>query len=181
MGNKTWSLKGAMRRLWADHVVWTRNYVVAAVGDAADTQTAAGRLLKNQEDIGGAIVPYYGEAAGTALTGLLKQHILIAVDLIEAAKSGESEQFEVHDKRWTHNAEEIAELLSSANPNWPKKDVVDILAIHLKLTKDEAVARMQQDWDADVEAFDQIFTEILTLADVLSDGIIKQFPDRFAE
>jgi hypothetical protein len=181
MGDKTWSLKAALRRLWADHVIWTRQYVVAAVGNTPDAEAAAGRLLKNQEDIGGAVALYYGTAAGTALTVLLKQHILIAVELIEAAKVGDNKRFAAEDAKWTRNAEEIADLLSGANPNWPKKDVVDLLGLHLSLTKQEVVARLEQNWDADVEAFDQIFTEILTVADVLADGIVKQFPDRFEE
>lgn len=177
--DQTWSLKAALRRLWADHVIWTRQYVVAAVGNAPDAGAAAGRLLKNQEDIGGAVVPFYGPAAASALTDLLKQHILIAVDLIEAAKSGDTETFAVLDAKWDHNAEEIADLLSGANPNWPRKDVVDLLGLHLMLTKQQVVARLEERWDADVEAFDQIFTEILTVADVLADGIVKQFPTRF--
>ena len=180
MTQENYSLRSGLRRLWTDHVVWTRAYVVAAVNEAPDAATAAERLLKNQEDIGAAVVPFYGQAAGDALTGLLKQHIMIAVDLISAAKAGDTSKFEVEDQRWTRNAEEIAELLSGANPNWVKDDVVDILGIHLKLTKDEAVARMEGKWEADVEAFDQILTEILTLSDVLADGIVKQFPDRFA-
>ena len=180
MGQATWSLKAAMRRLWADHVIWTREYIVAAVGGTPDADAAAGRLLRNQEDIGGAIVPFYGAEAGQALTGLLKQHILIAVDLIAAAKAGDDDAIKTQDAKWTKNAEEIAGLLSGANANWPKDDVVDLLALHLSLTKQEAVARLQKDWAADVDAFDQIFTEIMTVADVLSDGIMKQFPDRFA-
>lgn len=175
------SLKMAMRRLWADHVIWTREYVVAAVAGTPDAGVAATRLLKNQEDIGNAVVPIYGEAAGQQLTALLKDHITIAVDLIEAAKSGDSAKFEENDRKWTNNAGEIATLLSSANPdNWPKADVVDLLMQHLNLTKSEVVARLEGKWEADVEAFDQIFTEILTVADVLADGIVKQFPEKFA-
>jgi hypothetical protein len=174
------SLKLALRRLWSDHVVWTREYVVAAVAGTPDAGAAATRLLKNQEDIGNAIVPVYGESAGQALTGLLKQHITIAVDLIEAAKSGDNAKFEENDRKWTANAEEIATLLSSANPdNWSRADVTDLLRQHLNLTKNEVVARLQGNWEADVEAFDQIFTEILTVSDVLADGIVKQFPDKF--
>jgi hypothetical protein len=174
------SLKMAMRRLWSDHVIWTRDYVIAAVAGLPDADSAAGRLLKNQEDIGNAVVPLYGESAGEALTDLLKQHILIAVDLVDAAKSGDDAKFQENDQKWTENAEEIAALLSGANPdNWPKDDVVDLLMQHLNLTKGEVVARLQENWDDDVAAFDDIFTEILTVADVLADGIIKQFPDKF--
>jgi len=178
-GPEQMSLQLALRRLWSDHVIWTREYVVAAIANAPDAQAVAGRLLANQEHIGGAIVPFYGEQAGTALTDLLKQHIMIAVDLIEAAKAGEAEKFTDADQRWDQNARDIASLLSSANPNWPEHDVTDLLRQHLKLTKDEATARLQQRWEDDIEAFDQILTEILTVSDVLSAGIVKQFPDRF--
>jgi hypothetical protein len=174
------SLKLALRRLWSDHVIWTREYVVAAVAGTPDAGSAATRLLKNQEDIGNAVVPLYGAAAGKALTDLLKQHIMIAVDLIKAAKTGDNASFAENDRKWTENAEEIAGLLSGANPqNWPKADVTDLLMQHLNLTKAEVVARLQSKWDDDVAAFDQIFTEILTVSDVLADGIVKQFPDKF--
>lgn len=174
------SLTLALRRLWADHVIWTREYVVAAVAGTSDAGAAATRLLKNQEDIGSAVVPFYGTAAGKALTDLLKQHIMIAVDLINAAKSGDNASFEDNDRKWTKNAEEIAGLLSGANPrNWSKADVTDLLLQHLNLTKGEVVARLKSQWDDDVAAFDQIFTEILTVSDVLADGIVKQFPDKF--
>lgn len=173
------SLRASLRRLWADHVIWTRQYIVAFADGTPDAGVAANRLLKNQEHIGNAIVPFYGQAAGTQLTDLLKQHILIAVDLLNAAKSGDNAEFQTQDQKWSRNAEEIAGLLSGANPHWPKKDVVDLLGVHLKLTKDEAVARLGGKWDDDVAAFDDIFTEIMTVSDTLTDGIIAQFPTRF--
>ena len=166
----------ALRKLWSDHVIWTREYIVAAVAGTPDADAAAGRLLKNQEDIGAAIAGYYGDAAGARLTELLKEHILIAVDLVAAAKSGDTAAFASHDARWTANIETIARFLSGANPNWPRADVLDLL----KLTKDEAVARISGDWASDVKAFDDIFTEIMVLADALHDGIVAQFPERFA-
>jgi hypothetical protein len=169
----------ALRKLWSDHVIWTREYIVAAVAGTPDADAVAGRLLKNQEDIGAAIEGYYGQAAGDKLTELLKQHIMIAVDLVAAAKSGDQAAFATHDARWTTNIEANAAFLAGANPNWLEKDVLDLLALHLKLTKDEAVARITGDWAADVKAFDDIFTEIMVVADTLHDGIAAQFPDRF--
>ena len=169
----------ALRKLWSDHVIWTREYIVAAVAGTPDADAAAGRLLKNQEDIGAAVAGFYGQAAGDRLTDLLKQHILIAVDLVAAAKSGDQTAFATHDGRWTANIREIAAFLAGANPNWPEADVFDLLALHLKLTKDEAVARLTGDWTADVRAFDDIFNEIMVLADALNDGLAAQFPERF--
>ena len=115
------SLKLAMRGLWVDHTVYTRLYIVSAFADLPDAQAIAGRLLRNQEDIGNAIIPYYGKDAGNKLTDLLKQHILIATEVVAAAKSGDKQKFAESDKKWVANADDIAAFLSSANPNWPKK------------------------------------------------------------
>ena len=180
MGASKEPVRLALRKLWTDHVIWTRQYIIAAVAGTPDAAGAAGRLLKNQEDIGAAIVTYYGKAGGDRLTELLKEHIMIAVDLVAAAKAGDTPAFTKHDARWTANIGEIASFLAGANPHWPKKDVLDLLALHLKLTKDETVARIFSNWAADIQAFDDIFTEIMVVADTLYDGIVAQFPDRFA-
>jgi hypothetical protein len=181
MGTSREPVRLALRKLWSDHVIWTREYIVSAVAGTPDANTAAGRLLQNQSDIGSAIAPFYGEPAGERLTDLLRQHIMIAVDLVAAAKAGHQDAFATHDARWTANIGEIATFLAGANPNWPEKDVLDLLALHLKLTKDEAVARITGEWETDVRAFDDIFTEIMVIADTLYDGLVAQFPDRFRQ
>ena len=172
-------LHDAMRKLWSDHVVWTRLYIIAAAANDASAPTASARLLRNQEDIGNAIAPYYGSAAGAKLTSLLKQHILIAVDLVSAAKAGDKAKVADADRRWHANANDLATFLSGANPNWPKTTVLAMLNRHLALTTEEATARLQGRWTDDAAAFDNIFSQILMMADALSGGIVKQFPARF--
>ena len=113
-------LRQEMRKLWSDHVFWTRDYAAAAIADQSDQDAAAKRLLKNQEDIGNAVGQYYGTDAGAKLTNMLKEHILIAVDLIKAAKTHNDAKFQEADRKWDRNAEDIADFLTKANPNWPK-------------------------------------------------------------
>ncbi len=173
------TLRENMRALWSDHVIWTRDYIVAAVGDQPDQQAAAARLMKNQEDIGAAVAAYYGQPAGAKLTELLKSHIAIAVDLIKAAKAGDKAAQQRANQSWSRNAEEIADFLSKANPNWPRATLVAMMNTHLSTTTDEVVARLTKNWDADVRAFDAVYHHILTMADALSDGIVKQFPNKF--
>jgi hypothetical protein len=175
------SLQRAMHRLWVDHVVWTRQYVTSAIAGSPDAEAAATRLLKNQEDIGNALVPFYGEKAGATVTAALKEHIMIAVDLVDAALKGDQQRFDESDRKWDQNAADIAAYLSSANPYWPEKDVHDLISLHLALTRREVVARLDKQYEQDVAAFDDILTEIFTLADVLTDGIIRQFPFKFVE
>jgi hypothetical protein len=172
-------LQTAMRKLWADHVLWTRQYIVSSVLNDPSAQAASVRLLRNQEDIGNAIAPYYGSAAGAKLTDLLKQHILIAVDLVTAAKAGDAAKQADADRRWHQNAADIATFLSTANPNWPRQTLLDMLNRHLALTTQEAVNRLQQKWNDDVSNFDAIFSQAMMMADALSAGVVKQFPAKF--
>jgi hypothetical protein len=175
------ALRQEMRKLWTDHVVWTREYIVSAIGDQPDTQAAANRLMKNQEDIGAAIAPYYGKAAADKLTALLKEHILIAVDIIKFAKAGNKTSQQEADAKWHRNGEAIADFLSGANPKWPRATLVSMMNMHLSTTTEEVVARLSKNWDGDVRAFDTVYNHILTMADALSDGIIKQFPAKFTD
>ena len=170
-----------MRKLWSDHVIWTREYVVAATSNQSDATAAANRLMKNQEDIGAAVAAYYGKAAGDRLTSLLKEHISIAVDIIKFAKAGDKTSQQHADAKWHDNGEAIADFLSKANPNWLRATLVQMMNMHLSTTTDEVVARLTKNWDGDVRAFDAVYNHILAMADALADGIVKQFPEKFVE
>lgn len=172
------ALRQSMRRLWTDHVVWTRNYIVAAVSNDPSASAAAGRLMKNQEDIGRAIAPFYGDAAGTRLTALLKDHINIAVDLVASAKASDNAKVADADRRWKANASDIAGFLAGANPHWQREALRMMLEEHLRVTADEAKARLEKRWADDVRIFDMVLDQALHMADALSDGIIRQFPNR---
>ncbi|RCX17777.1 hypothetical protein DFP94_108138 [Fontibacillus phaseoli] len=172
-------LASEMRKLWIDHVVWTRNYIVSAVEGLQDQKPVLARLLKNQQDIGDAIKPYYGEAAGNKLAELLREHILIAGKIVDAAKSGQQAEVEKLNKEWYRNADDIIQFLTRANPYWTVKELQPIFYHHLQLVTDAVTARIKKDWDADIRAFDEGQKHILVLADVLSKGIIRQFPDKF--
>lgn len=170
----------AMRKLWEDHITWTRMFIVSAAAGLPDTDQAAARLLQNQTDIGNAVKPFYGDAAGDKLTALLRDHILIAADLVTAAKSGDTAGFEAAKARWYANADEIAAFLNSANPdNWPLDEMKAMMREHLDLTLEEASARLAGDWAADIAAYDQIHVQALGMADMLSNGIMRQFPKQF--
>ena len=173
-------LRNDMRKLWEDHITWTRLAIISLTTDSPDTQATVGRLLQNQDDIGDAIKPFYGDAAGEELSRLLREHILIAADLIAAARAGDSAAVATHQARWRANADEIAAFLNAANPrSWKLREMKEMLYEHLDLTTSEVVARLTGDWAADVAAYDAIHLQALEMADELSTGIVKQFDRRF--
>jgi hypothetical protein len=169
-----------MDRLWEDHIVWTRMVIVDFAAGLPDLKPAEARLLRNQADIGNAIKPYYGTAAGNALTRLLRTHILEAVPVLQAAKDGDRTALTKSLKAWYANGHQIAAFLSKANPQaWPLSMTTSMMKRHLDLTTQEAVARLQGHWTADIAAYDRVHSEILQMATMLSSGIISQFPNRF--
>jgi hypothetical protein len=177
---KAVALRTSMDKLWEDHITWTRMVIVDFAAGLPDLTTAEARLLRNQADIGNAIKPYYGRAAGNKLTTLLRTHILEAVPVLQAAKSGDKAKLTTALNAWYANANQIAAFLSEANPrNWPLPMMRSMMKQHLALTTKEAVARLQGNWKADVAAYDQVHLEILQMSAMLSDGIVRQFAARF--
>jgi hypothetical protein len=183
VANKT-AFRDAMRKLWEDHIVWTRQFIVSAAtesGNLPDIGPTTDRLLANQTDIGNALKPFYGDAAGEQATALLRDHILTAAQLIAAAKAGDSAAVESASAAWYANAHDIAVALHGFNPDhWPLADLDAMMKDHLDLTLAEAVARLQGRYADDVAAYDRVHAEILEMADMLSDGIIAQFPEKFS-
>jgi hypothetical protein len=169
-----------MRKLWEDHVTWTRLAIVSYIDDLSDLEPTVARLMHNQTDIGDAIKPFYGDEAGEELTRLLEEHITGAVDIMAAAKAGDQRQTKKATAAWYVNGNQVADFLSKANPdNWPREEMRSMMSGHLDQTLDEAVQRLQGDHEAEVRTYDEIHVHILDMADALSDGILAQFPEKF--
>jgi hypothetical protein len=179
-GGKQLALHDAMRKLWEQHVVWTRLAIVSFAAGNPDLPMTEARLLRNQVDIGNAIKPYYGRAAGNKLTSLLKEHITGAVALLEVAKAGDQVKLAGAKTAWYANARQIADFLSAANPhNWPRSAVRAMMKTHLDQTLNEAVDQLTGKYAEGIREYDAVEHHILGMADTLSSGIVKQFPGRF--
>ena len=173
----------SMRALWEDHIIWTRLYIVSAatMPDALpDLGATTDRLLSNQDDLGDAFRPFYGDAVGDAVTGVLREHIVTAAGLIDAAKAGDADAVAAASAAWYANADAIAAALNALDPeNWPLDHMRAMMRAHLDRTLEEALARLQGRYADDIAAYEAIHADILAMADMLSDGIIARFPDRF--
>ncbi len=178
------ALHDDMRKLWEDHIVWTRQFIVSAAtgpDNLGDIGPTTDRLLANQVHIGDALKPFYGDDAGNQVTALLRDHILTAADLVAAAKAGDSAAVERTSAAWYANGDDIAVALNGLNPRyWDRDHFKDMMKAHLDRTLEEAVARLQGRYADDIAAYEAIHADILEMADMLSDGIIRQFPNRFS-
>jgi hypothetical protein len=169
-----------MRSLWEAHGSWTRMVIVSFVGNLPNLAAAEDVLVRNQTDIGNAVKPYYGAAAGRKLTKLLKAHILGAVDVLVAAKSGDQAQLQRAQAAWSANGRQVADFLHAANPKFlSRKAARDMMRVHLDQVIEQAVDELKGDYAAGAEAFAPYIHHILDMADMISGGIIRQFPAKF--
>jgi hypothetical protein len=185
MGHRTLNAKelafhDQMRKLWEDHVTWTRLAIVTFAAGTPGFPATAQRLLKNQRDIGAAIVPFFGTRAGSRLTALLHDHITLAVALLQAAKDGDTAAFAAAKRKWYANANDIADFLARINPRfWPDKAMRADMKVHLDETLTEAADELAGRYRASVEDYEAVHLHILAMADMLSGGIIGRFPVDF--
>lgn len=175
------AFQDAMRRLWSDHVAYTRLFIVSAAAGSADKDATTQRLLQNQTDIGNAVSEFYGRDAGNKLTALLKDHILIAANIVAAAKAGDNAKVASENKRWHDNATDLAKFLHGANPKqWPEPTLQTALFAHLDQTLSEASNELKGNYAASIKDYDRAMDHMLMVADTLSNGIIAQFPSKFS-
>ena len=172
--------RNRMHRLWENHGNWTHLFIISTLDDLEYRDPTRNHLLENQHNIGEALEPFYGDEAGEQFVALLEEHVQITDEMLHAAKNADAAAFEDTVEHWYANADQVAEFLHEANPeHWTLKETKAILREYLDLTLEIAVARWNGDYAADIAAADKAHDQAIAIADMLSEGIIKQFPDRF--
>jgi hypothetical protein len=168
-----------LRLLWEQHVLWTRLTIISIVFGLPDVDHVTNRLLRNPKDFEVALRPFYGNKNAYIFAELFKSHLVIAAKLVKAAKAGDNKASADAEKRWYDNAREIAAFLSSINPFWSQKVWEAMLFDHLAMTKTEAVNMLTKNYEEGIHIYDEIEKQALKMADVVAQGIVKQFRDKF--
>lgn len=168
LGNK-------FRELWSEHVMWTRSFIISTAASLGDLNYVTKRLLRNPADFEKALMSYYGRDKASRFKNLLEEHLLIAGDLVNSAKMGDMKKVDEDRTKWYKNADDMAMFLGSINPYWNRQEWKNMLYEHLKMTEDEATARLEGRYQDDVMMYDDIESQAMKMADYMSSGIMKQF------
>lgn len=178
---KSVDLKLAMRNLWGDHIFWIRNVALTTkLGDTEAAKVADEQVVQNAKAIAEAVVPYYGKAAGDTLFTLLAGHYGSVKDFMNAAFSGNKAGMDSAKTKMINNAKDIAVFLSSVNPNWPEQTLLGALGSHGALHMAQIEQINAKNFAAEAKTWEQEKSQVFQIADVLSEGIVKQFPQKFA-
>lgn len=176
LGREEMDLVNYFRMLWEQHVTWTSKVIEAIIFDLPTLDLVTQRLLQNAQDFANALMPFYGEEAALEFADLFTEHITIAATLVQAAKDGDTNAFTDADTQWHQNAEQIAALLGSLNPNWSEEDWSAMLEEHLNLLSTSVNNMVTQNYAQSINAYDDIELQALEMADMMAEGIYMQFP-----
>ncbi|MCW6088151.1 LysM peptidoglycan-binding domain-containing protein [Clostridium sporogenes] len=175
------ALRDTIRMLWEQHSVWTRLAIMSIVAGSPDEELVVARLLRNPKDFEEVLRLFYGDEVAAEFNKLLTSHLVIASEIVKASKAGNTDAAADAEKRWYENADQIAELLSKINPYWYFEDWQAMLQEHLALVKAQAVAILTSDYEKGISIYDDLEMQALEMADMMADGIVKQFPERFQD
>lgn len=168
-------LNSTFRKLWVQHVLWTRSFIISTAANLGDLQPVTRRLLQNPGDFADELRRFYGDAKAKEFAKLLTEHLLIAAKLVNDAKAGNKAAAEADRKSWYQNADNLADFLAEINPYWDRQVWRSMLYDHLKMTENEASLRLNGQFAGDVALFDSIESQALKMADYMVEGIRRQF------
>lgn len=173
--SKQQQLFNSLRRLWVEHVMWTRSFIVSTAFSLGDLEYVTKRLLQNPADFAEQLKPLYGAEKAAKFEKLFTEHLAIAGQLVNAAKAGNTAAADELRKKWYANADDIAAFLSEINPFWCKKAWQTMFYDHLKMTENEAVQILTGQYNESISEYDAIQKEALEMGDYMANGIIRQF------
>lgn len=159
---------------------WTYATIAAFKGNQAALTSTLTRLLANQSDIGNAIKPIYGDAAGAQLTTLLQTHIKDYVPVLQAAAAGNTAGVKAAFAKVLANGVAIGKFLEGANPNWPAGSIQAMMNTHNEQTLAYAAAQLQGNYAKSIQLYGVAEKHMWDMGTMLAAGIIKQFPTKFA-
>lgn len=172
-------LNNRLRTLWEQHVFWTRLFINSAAFNLPDIGFVTQRLLRNPRDFEVLLKPLYGQQIAASFATLFTSHLTIAAELVQAAIAGNAAVVADAERRWYQNADQIAAFLAHINPFWSEQEWRRMLREHLALTQQEAVAVITGDYATSTALLDKIEVQALEMADMMTEGIVKQFPRQF--
>ncbi len=172
------------RKLWEDHITWTRVVILGILAPGTGlpgTSVYTSRLLQNPIDMAAALQPYYGSTQSMTFGSLVTQHLVIAAEMLTAAKNGDTATFNTLKAAWYANAHQLAVQMNKMNPQlWPEAQTEAMWDAHLNATLAEAVDNLTGNYAGEVTSYDQVVNLALPFADFFSKGVMKQFPGKFS-
>ena len=173
------NLNNYLRLLWLENVYWLQMAIQSMIFDLPDAGISSARLMQNPRDFEMAMQTFYGNDDAAAFAELMSNHLTIANELVNALMNSNANAAADAERRWYANADQMASFLSSINSNWSQESLQNLLRDHLDMIKNIVNDMLAGNFEESVTAFTDLESQATELADVMTDGIIREFPQYF--
>lgn len=170
-----------VRMLWMQHSEWTKAAFVSIIFRTPDKEEVLNRLFRNPADFAYFLRSFYGDSVAFRFSDLLTEHLSLVGTLVEATMSGDTVSSEEINKKLYKNADQISLLLSSINPYWYYESWRAMLYMHLDMAKNMAGEMIDGNYKESINIYDRCEREVMLMAEVMYDGILKQFSYKFCK
>lgn len=168
-----------------------RDYLVAALEGAPDTDYIAKQLLSDINKIGPLLAGYYSTQVGNEAAIHLTEFAKTFTELVTAAKMGK-DYAKLTTTALSH-LDSLARVLGRINPmHWPEATVKEYLYEYASHVLEQVRSRVRRDWESDRIAKENSSNVLMAgpitagkllgkqdLANVFASGLISQFPSLF--
>lgn len=182
------SMRLEMQKLWATHILWAGKAIDAAIAGTPEITPAIQRLMETQNKMGNLFTTYYGKKIGDQIAALLKEHVTATGNVLNTVIAQYSQQQQQPQqqqqqmnrayKRWLQSTSAIADFLAKINPNWNQDTLTTMMYERLRFYCRHIHFRITQNWKALDDNTEQMLNHMLAMSKELTDGIIKQLPEK---
>jgi hypothetical protein len=173
-------LNNKLRLYWRQYLYWLRSVIVDMVFNVPELEAAQKRLLQTAIDVSATYTEYYNESAGNQFENVFRNNLLITIELVRAIISGNQQAVKEQEQNWINNAGEIGAFYNSINPIWNKEQFQNGLTGLMRSIENLTVLLIQGKYEEAVNSFDQMGVNQLLIINMIFEGIVEQFPERFS-
>lgn len=169
------NLINTLRKLWMELVMWRRAYLISFSSNLGDLDTVGKRLYQAPTDIGNVLSIFFGEMPARLIESLIREQILLWMEILYAEKTGNRELIDQNTKRLYENVDQMAAYLASINPYWDEQTWKRALHDYYEATLLEMIAQLSGKYQDAITLHESMENQALAIADYMAYGINRYY------
>jgi hypothetical protein len=176
------SLRNTLNMELREHVILAAMATGSALGGRdAEFKAAAGAVDGNSIDISKTIGMAYGPDAEKAFLPLWRRHIGFVVDYTTGVATKDKAKQDKAVADLVQYSQDLGAFFSSANEKLPKKQVADLVKMHILTLKPVIDAQAAKDWGAVYPKLRSAAGHMQMIGDPLAEATVQKFATKFAK
>ncbi|HEX5797810.1 MAG TPA: hypothetical protein VFX79_00495 [Candidatus Saccharimonadales bacterium] len=165
----------------AEHVALTSEAMRVSYDEHDSSIAVIDELDKNSQQLAGIIGEFYGDEAEASFLKLWQDQVTFFINYTVSAKNNDTEGKEQALSDLENYSREAAEFLAGLNSNLSADSLKPLLTEHRDLMITSINEYMEAKYVEALDKESKAYEQAGKVADAISDGIVKQFPDEFNE